>query len=286
MIRSVKKIYNAVEAPIDNLTTYRAMPTDGIGHIDPFLFLNHHGPQFYDTHNNGLPFGPHPHRGFETLTLILEGELMHWDSDGGKNIINSGGIQWMTAGSGLVHAEISSDEFKKTGGTIEIVQIWLNLPARLKMTRPKYIGLQKGQIPSFKIDEGKVTIHAIAGKFNNVNGAVKSLTGIQIAWLQMKSGGIYSDLVVGSRNILFYVVSGRVHVNGKEADLHQLVDFDNNGDEIVCEAIEDSTVIFGHGLPFHEPIVAQGPFVMNNVGEIKQAYLDYQNGKMGNWKNL
>ena len=118
MLRTVKKLHIAVNAPIDDLITFRAMPTASIEHIDPFLFLNHHGPQDYPPGNNGLPFGPHPHRGFETLTFIYEGDLMHWDTGGGKNVISEGGIQWMTAGRGLIHAEISSDEFKKSGGRI------------------------------------------------------------------------------------------------------------------------------------------------------------------------
>src|SRR5690606_8569302 len=130
-----------------DLVTRRALPTHSIDHIDPFLFLNHHGPQVYGTRNNGLPFGPHPHRGFETVTFILEGCLAHTDTGGHESVIYAGGIQWMTAGRGLVHSEISPEDFKNTGGPLEILQLWVNLPSRLKMTDPRYVGLQKDSIP-------------------------------------------------------------------------------------------------------------------------------------------
>src|SRR5690606_16910570 len=120
--------------------------------VDPFLFLNHHGPQTYGANNRGLPFGPHPHRGFETVTFILQGELAHRDSAGHESVIRRGGVQWMTAGSGLVHAEVSPDEFKRVGGPLEILQLWVNLPGRLKMTRPRYTGLQGDEIPALSVD--------------------------------------------------------------------------------------------------------------------------------------
>src|SRR6187399_1332144 len=147
-MRSIKKIHNAVYEPVADLDTYRAIPSGSIDYIDPFLFLNHHGPQVYPPRNRGLPFGPHPHRGFETVTFILTGELAHRDSAGHESVIKEGGIQWMTAGAGLVHAEISPEEFKRQGGPLEILQLWVNLPPRLKMTPPRYIGLQRDEIPA------------------------------------------------------------------------------------------------------------------------------------------
>src|ERR1700692_3099449 len=139
MQRTVKKVFAAVRDDIADLVTYRALPTSQVDMIDPFLFLNHHGPQVYPPHNHGLPFGPHPHRGFETVTFILEGELTHRDTAGHESIILEGGVQWMTAGSRLVHAEVSSSEFKRNGGPLELLQLWVNLPARLKMTTPRYV---------------------------------------------------------------------------------------------------------------------------------------------------
>ena len=149
-MKKVKRIHRAVSAPMGDLATYRAMPTNEIQHLDPFLFINHHGPQFYGPNNFGLPFGPHPHRGFETLTLIYDGDVMHWDSSGSRSIINKGGIQWMTAGSGLIHSEVSSDRFKREGGDIEIIQLWMNLPSKFKSVPPGYQGFEADQLPKVK----------------------------------------------------------------------------------------------------------------------------------------
>ena len=147
--RPVLRLHPAHRDDIGDLITRRPVPGPGLDQVDPFLFLNHHGPQTYPPNNAGLPFGPHPHRGFETVTFILDGELAHNDSGGGESIIKAGGIQWMTAGSGLIHAELSPADFKRDGGPMEILQLWVNLPSRLKMTRPAYVGLQAADIPTF-----------------------------------------------------------------------------------------------------------------------------------------
>ncbi|MBZ5856113.1 pirin family protein [Flavihumibacter profundi] len=278
-MRTIKKIHLAENAPIADLVTYRALPTNSIDHIDPFLFLNHHGYQVYPKNNRGLPFGPHPHRGFETVTFILQGDLSHNDSGGSESIIKEGGVQWMTAGKGLIHAEVSSPEFMKNGGPLEILQLWVNLPAKLKMTAPKYTGLQKNEIPEISLDNGKVTIQVISGNWEDTKGAFSPLVDIQLATIFLKPGGTYNTSINPARNIFFYVVKGKVMVNGHEAQIHQLVEFNNDGDAIKIEASEDSIILFGHALPLNEPIVAQGPFVMNTETEIRQAYQDYRNGK-------
>lgn len=280
-MRTIKKLHQAVYSPIDDLITYRAMPTGGIRHLDPFLFLNHHGPQKYGPNNNGLPFGPHPHRGFETLTYILQGDIMHRDSMTGESVINAGGIQWMTAGSGLVHAEVSSEAFKKNGGMEEVIQIWLNLPSRLKMTKPNYIGLQQESIPAIKLDEGRVTVNLISGTWGDTQGPVPSLTGIHTTSIELRKGGVLQTEVDARRNILFYVVNGEVEVNGQTAATHTLVEFANEGKAITARALADATLIFCHGEPYNELIVAHGPFVMNSEAEIRQAVMDYQSGKLG-----
>jgi redox-sensitive bicupin YhaK (pirin superfamily) len=282
-MRKIKKIHNAISAPIADLTTFRALPTNSVDHLDPFLFLNHHGPQKYGPDNQGLPFGPHPHRGFETLTFILQGDIVHKDSSGGQDKINAGGVQWMTAGRGVIHTEISSEEFKEKGGMEEVIQLWLNLPAKLKMTQPTYIGLQKDKIPALELDNGNVTIYPVSGEWEKQKGPIKSLTEIEIARVKMKKGGKYSISIPAQRNILFYVVNGEVTVNENSGVTHQLIEFSNEGEEIQIEALQDSELILGHGEPYNEPIVAHGPFVMNSQKEIMEAMRDYQMGKMGVW---
>jgi hypothetical protein len=264
---------------MQGLSTFRALPNRGIDQIDPFLLLNHHGPQEFLPNNSGLPFGPHPHRGFETLTFILKGDVVHSDSSGGKSIITSGGIQWMTAGSGIIHSENSSDEFKKNGGVEEVLQLWINLPAKLKMTQPKYIGLQKEEIPKLKFDNNNVTINLISGSLGNGKGAVDTLTDVFTSYIELKAGGVFNINVERERNILFYVVDGKVKVNNQIAEKLYLVEFGNDDEEIKVEALEDTIIIFCHGKPLNEPVVSYGPFVMNTEGEIRQAMIDYQSGK-------
>lgn len=283
-MRSIKAIYKAEYEPIADLVTYRALPTQKVpmNTLDPFLLLNHHGRQQYAPNNGGLPFGPHPHRGFETVTFILEGDLTHKDSSGAASIIKGGGVQWMTAGSGLIHAEVSSTEFKRTGGALEIIQLWINLPARFKMTAPAYKGLQQEEIPVATWDDGKVKAQIISGNWLGVQGAFQSLTDVHLAVLHIKSKGKLQLPVATTQNILLYVVKGDILVNGKEAHGHHLVLFDNSGGKLDIMATKNSVLILGYATPFNEPFAAHGPFVMNSREEIMQAYDDYQKGVFGN----
>ena len=283
-MRKIKKIYKAVYAPMDDLVTYRALPTREVEYIDPFLFLNHHGPQVYKPGNRGLPFGPHPHRGFETLTFILDGDIMHQDTGGGKDVIEAGGVQWMTAGSGLIHAEVSSDKFKKEGGPLEILQLWFNLPAKYKMAKPNYIGLQKDAIPVVMEDGGKVKVNVISGNWGETKGPIPSLSDIHMASIELQAGSSFTTSIAPDRNIFFYVVRGAVNVNGEKAEKLHLVEFANEGEELKVEALEDSYILLGHAMPFNEQVVSHGPFVMNTEEEIHEAFRDYQQGKMGVWK--
>jgi quercetin 2,3-dioxygenase len=282
-MRTIKAIHKAVYEPIADLMTYRAMPTQKVpmNLLDPFIFLNHHGRQKYLPKNGGLPFGPHPHRGFETVTFILEGDLVHKDSKTGSSVIKAGGIQWMTAGRGLVHAEVSSDEFRLKGGPLEILQLWVNLPAKHKMTEPKYIGLQSGEIPVVEYDGGKVKAHIISGEWHGKGGPVKPLTDISLCWIDLESGGKVQFEVPVEMNVFFYVVKGAVRVNDKDVLVHHLVEFHHDGDEINILAESDAVILFGYATPFNEPFMAYGPFVMNTKEEVMQAYDDYNKGLFG-----
>lgn len=283
-MRTIKKIHQAVYSPIADLVTYRALPTESVEYIDPFLFLNHHGPQVYAPHNNGLPFGPHPHRGMETVTFILTGDIAHKDSSGHESVIKAGGIQWMRAGRGLIHAEISSDEFKQHGGDLEILQLWVNLPASLKMAEPFYIGKQQEEIPVLQFDEGKVTANLISGQWKDVNGAFESSTGIFLSTIQFKAGSEIEVSIPAAHNIFFYVIGGEINVNGISVRSLHLAEFNNDGDTLTISVKNDSTLLLGHAMPFNEPVVSQGPFVMNTQQEIMQAYQDYRTGKFGVWE--
>ncbi|TYZ09229.1 pirin family protein [Hymenobacter lutimineralis] len=284
-MRTIKQLHRAQSAPIADLITYRALPTRSVEHLDPFLFLNHHGPQVYPPSNRGLPFGPHPHRGFETVTFILEGDIMHQDSGGHQSVIEAGGIQWMTAGSGLIHSEVSSDAFKQTGGPLEILQLWVNLPAKDKMVAPRYTGLQASQIPVVTLDEGRVQLQAVSGTWSGTQGAVESPAGVALATVQFQQGGKLSLTIPAEHTIFCYVIRGKLQVNGQSAEARQLVEFNYDGNDLHVEAQSaDAVLLLGHARPFGEPIVAYGPFVMNSEAEIRQAYADYQAGKFGTWQ--
>ena len=287
-MRTIKAQHKAVYEPVADLITYRAMPTQSapMNLIDPFIFLNHHGRQEYQAHNNGLPFGPHPHRGFETVTFILEGDLTHKDSSGIVSVIKEGGVQWMTAGSGLIHAEVSSDEFKATGGPLEILQLWVNLPAKYKMIDPKYVGLQKEDIPVVELDNGKVAAHIVSGEWEGTKGPFEPLTDIHLSFIYFKEGGKYTIQIPKEQNVFLYIVKGEIKVNGDFARIHHLVEFNHDGKTIEMKATVDAVILFGYATPFNEPFFAYGPFVMNTREEIMQAYEDMKNGKFGDAEEL
>ncbi|MBW3128005.1 pirin family protein [Hymenobacter profundi] len=284
-MRTIKAQHRAISAPIADLTTYRALPTPAVEHIDPFLFLNHHGPQVYRPGNRGLPFGPHPHRGFETVTFILAGDIMHQDSSGHQSVIEAGGVQWMTAGSGLIHSEISSDHFKQTGGDLEILQLWVNLPAWHKMVPPHYQGLQKADIPEVTLADGRARLHAVSGTWAGQAGAVQPLADIQLATINLEAGAMLDFTIPAARSIFFYTIRGKLRVNGQETEARTLTEFHHDGDDLHIEALTDAVLLLGHALPFEEPIVAYGPFVMNTEQEIQQAYQDYRAGRFGTWQH-
>jgi len=279
-LKPVLKRHSALRDDIGDLETRRPVPGPGIDSVGAFLFLNHHGPQSYPAGNQGLPFGPHPHRGFETVTFILEGSLAHCDTAGHESIIYPGGVQWMTAGSGLVHSEVSPEQFKKEGGLLELLQLWVNLPARLKMIAPRYIGLQRDQIPAFATDKNRVTVNLIAGNWEGHVGPIASLTGVFMATLELKADGHVRIEQLKDRDVFLYVARGNVVVDETHAAAFELVEL-GDGDAIEIQATSDAFVVFGHADPIDEPVVAHGPFVMNSVEEINQAFADFRAGRLG-----
>ncbi|MDB5726942.1 MAG: nuclease [Noviherbaspirillum sp.] len=279
--RTVKRQHAARRDDIADLTTRRPLPSPTIGQLDPFLFLNHHGPQVYPPGNHGLPFGPHPHRGFETVTFILDGDIAHRDSGGHESVIEAGGVQWMTAGRGLVHEEVSSAAFKRTGGPLEVLQLWVNLPARLKMTDPRYIGLQRDHIPAIEQDEGRVRVNLISGEQDGIDGPIRSLTGVHMSTVEFSAGGRARLPAPRGRTVFLYIVRGELAIGAERLQKHALIELDDDGDRVEIEAASDAVVLYGHAQPIAEPVVAQGPFVMNTKEEIAEAIRDYHAGKFG-----
>ena len=286
-MRNVVRLHKAERDDIADLVTYRVLPssTIGTGQFEPFLFLNHHGPQVYPPENRGLPFAPHPHRGFETVTYIRKGELTHRDSGGFESVIKAGGVQWMTAGSGLIHEEVSSPEFKAAGGEVEILQLWLNLPAKLKFTPPAYQGMQRSDIRVAELADGLGTVQIIAGEWMGEKANYQSLTGVTAVAMELKARAQLDIPVAKDLRIFLYVVQGQVSVNKHDLSDHNLIEFEVGEGGVSLHALTDACVFFATAKPIGEPVVAHGPFVMNSKAEIHQAILDYQAGKFGEWKH-
>lgn len=280
--RSIQSVHSAHRDDIGDLVTRRPVPGPGLPQVDPFLFLNHHGPQTYSPGNGGLPFGPHPHRGFETVTFVIEGSLAHHDTGGGTSVVGPGGVQWMTAGRGLVHAELSPEAFKKDGGPLEILQLWVNLPARLKMTDPDYHEVPAREISVVELAEG-VTFRAVSG---TESAPVRSLTGVTVGLIDMAAGSRAELSVPAGRNPLFYTVRGSIEANGSGIEPYRLVRFADDGDTIAVHSAEGCLILFGHAEPLDEPVVAHGPFVMNSQEEIAEAVRAYQRGEFGDPRAL
>ena len=280
--KTLKALHAAQRDDIGDLVTRRPVPRPGLAQVDPFLFLNHHGPQTYGADNAGLPFGPHPHRGFETVTFILQGELAHRDSAGHESIIKAGGVQWMTAGSGLVHAEVSPEAFLRQGGPLELLQLWVNLPSHLKMSRPRYVGLQADQIPAIPVNKGQATVRLISGTWGGHTGPIPSLTGVFMTTIELAAGGKAGFGSLSGRNVFLYVISGEVKANGETAPAWTLAEFDLAGDTLEIEATAEARVLFGHAEPIGEPVFSHGPFVMNTREEIVDAIRDYNAGLFDN----
>ncbi len=254
----------------------------------PFLMLDYGAP-YYFAANSGQPrgVGSHPHRGFETVTIAYQGAVAHRDSSGGGGIIGEGGVQWMTAGSGLVHDEFHEDTFSKTGGDMHMVQLWVNLPAKDKMTRPGYQAIAKTDIPEITMDAGSVRViagkpHGLGDSANATIGAATTFTPMNVWDVHIKAGHTMNLPQPEGWTTLVLVQQGKARVNGGvEAGAAQLVMLSRSGTEVSIAASEDAQVLLLAGEPINEPVFGYGPFVMNTQAEIVQAFNDFNAGKFG-----
>lgn len=279
MIKTIQNIEKSMIINEGGLQMKQPLPTTAIKDIDPFVLLHHHGPMQCDK-GFELPFGPHPHRGFETVTIIYQGDIEHKDSLGTSSIIHTGGIQWMTAGSGIIHSENVSETFKQNGGELEIIQLWINLPSSLKMTSPLYQGIQSEQLPLISLNK-HANMKLISGTYQSVQSPVISITDIFLSTISIVENTQIQLQVPELSSILFYVKKGNIRIQNEEIMQHSLIHFNDKGNTIIVDASEGTEILFGYGNPYHEPIVARGPFVMNSFNEIYQAIDDYHAGNMG-----
>ena len=250
--------------------------------LSPFLLLDHAGPAEFKPSAKARGVDWHPHRGFETVTVIFDGEVEHRDTAGHGGRIGPGDVQWMTAGAGLLHKEMHSDAFAKSGGRFEVLQLWVNLPARLKMTPPRYQELTSANIPAVALPDDGGSVRVIAGEFRGVRGPAATFTPINVLDVRLRPGRKVSlDLRDGYTGSL-YVLRGKVVVNGNEpASAGELVILDREGAEVTLEASEDAVVFVMNGAPIDEPVAGYGPFVMNTQAQLQEAFRDLRAGKLG-----
>jgi redox-sensitive bicupin YhaK (pirin superfamily) len=264
--------------PAPGLDVLRPFPGPQLDYASPFLMLDHFGPDRIRPGDEG-GLNPHPHRGFETVTFLFQGSMEHQDSSGGRGILKPGSVQWMTAGSGIVHAEYREKEFARTGGTLEGVQLWLNLPRKYKMEKPHYQDLQPENIPVVKVEGGEVRV--VAGEQLGVKGPAVSYTPVIAARVSLQAGGRVELSAPSGHNAYLYALHGAGTAGGSKFGANQLVEFRDDGESVVIEASEPLEALFLAGEPIDEPVVSWGPFVMNTREEIIQARDDYLAGRMG-----
>lgn len=251
-------------------------------HVSPFLLLDYAGPAEFTPTDTPRGVGPHPHRGFETVTIVYKGEVEHRDSTGKGGVIGPGDVQWMTAAGGILHKEFHSEAFTRQGGPFEMVQLWVNLPAKDKNAPPNYQTLLNRDIPSVELSGGAGTLRVIAGKYEGRRGPAHTFTPIDVWDVRLNQGGAATLALPEGRTAAVVVLKGTVQVNedaiAREA---QFVLLDRRGGEIGLEANSEASLLILSGEPIEEPVVMYGPFVMNTSDEIRQAAIDFQSGKFG-----
>ena len=256
---------------------------NGLGlELSPFLLLDYAAPYQFPPGSERRGVGAHPHKGFETVTVAYQGELEHRDSSGGGGKIGAGDVQWMTAGNGIVHEEFHSNEFTRKGGTLQMVQLWVNLRAKDKSAKAGYQTLLKAQIPNVPLPQDAGTVRVVAGEYGGHKGPAKTFTPINLWDANLRAGKSADLPLPDGHTTTFLVLSGEVTVNGeRDTGECDLAIFARAGDSIALEAKTDARLLVMDGEPIAEPVVGHGPFVMNSRAEIQQAFEDYQLGRMG-----
>lgn len=280
---SIKEISNSPFTMMGPIELRQPIPSRNIPRVNPFLLLHHYGPYSISKESNPFDLGAHPHRGFEPITFLIQGEQKHRDSLGNIQTIKSGGVQWITSGKGILHAEGPTPEFVEKGGELEGIQLWLNLPRSKKMMEPNYQQADVEQMESIVFNGGVLTI--VAGEQKGKKGVIKTQTPVNAFWIDLEKDGEIEVEIPTNQDALVYLIKGDVLVNATENLTYgetAMATFNNDGDGFTIKANKTSKLLILSGEPIDEPVVMEGPFVMNSRRETTQAFMDYQQGLMGN----
>ena len=265
-----------------HVSNYFPAATDTMKRMSPFFLLDYQKPEAYTPTTRRRGVGTHPHRGFETVTIAFQGAIAHRDSAGNGGVIGPNEVQWMTAGSGVLHNEFHEEEFSRAGGILHMIQIWVNLPRTHKRSAPKYQALTEATIRTAALPEGKGVVRVISGAFEDVKGPADTFSPAHMLDLRLKPGAEVRLPTPKDYNTALLVLDGEVSANGSRAvSAGEFILFNNDGDEVVVNAASEATVMFLSGAPIEEPLVHYGPFVMNTVDEINEAIDDFNSGKFG-----
>lgn len=282
--KSIETIFNPAPAHFvgDGFRVHNFIPGKmSMQRMDPFIMLDYNSKFTFPPSNTPKGVGVHPHKGFETVTIAYKGRVEHGDSSGGGGVIGEGDVQWMTAASGILHKEFHETEWSKTGGEFQMVQLWVNLPAKDKLSNPKYQAITKNDITIVPLENNAGTVEVIAGTYQNIQGPASTFTPVHMMNAKLNKDGEASFEFPSNYNTLLLVVEGSVEVNNEKATTNQLVLFKNEGEEFKIKATEDALVLVLSGQPINEPIAAYGPFVMNTEQELIEAFNDFNAGKFG-----
>lgn len=281
--RTVRNLLHAEMMDMEGMSVRQPFPTVKMQQLDPFLLLHHAdnllAPEIRPAHAG---VGPHPHRGFSPVTFIFKGGVHHRDSRGNDSVVYAGGAQWMNAGMGLMHSERPPDNIHEIGGRQEIIQLWINTPAKYKMDQPEYFPLPEDVLPKFVTPDGRVSMSVIAGELMGKKGVVPSKSPVNAATMQILKGGKIEIPLPQHHNAFLYILSGEINIGGYGlTEALNAAIFANDGEGVGVEARDDSRLLLMSGQPLNEKVVSHGPFVMNNETQILEAMRDYQKGKMG-----
>lgn len=279
--RSVAQIIHASpQLEGEGMLVTRPFPTPRLDHLDPFLLLDRLGPA---SHGPGEAKGApdHPHRGFETVTYVLDGAMEHKDSQGNHGRIDAGDVQWMTAGSGVIHSELPAEEIRRNGGRVHGFQLWVNLPRRDKMMKPRYQELRAAEIPRATSADGSIDVTVIAGESLGTRATIDTRTPIMYLHVRLAAGARFTQPVPENYNAFAFVIRGEVASGGHSARENDAVIFERDGDSVTIDSANGAELLLIGGVPLNEPVARYGPFVMNTSAEIRQAMLDYQSGRFG-----